>query len=466
MAYQIPITQPLTETQAELVSKIGSMKNLMKLDFLQKFNIPKNEQISTFDYIIRIMRTMGIDPVILLKSFLSYFLSTNKLIEFILRANAQLLVGMKINLDMTSNIILNDNSSKDEKKQVVEINYNTLNSNFLLKTALITTVEALKMQIIKDLMLLIFGNPKKQSGVSTMTQDQESGRLDELINEAYCGTEVFSVYSPSNNRNEDLEYNRISLKERLKKGNAFFRVTCEGVDVSMPDDPSFLFSEAPPGIISLSSTTPFQALTNCIDYIGNQTQKLSVGSGEGKSSSNKESFSQKLVEKLVVHIAILLKPIFMGINIPSTSYNGLLKETQNVLFLQNRSVEANIYDPLTLYPPSSCEMLSNWDSDPNNWDASQKKSSLILTILCNMALNAVISYLMTYLLRKVREFITNYLAKRAVNKAKRKMDKLKQKLNGASGADVALKNASKVKKQSQLLKTIQPAINTNSNTFV
>ena len=49
MALDIPIQSPLTEAQAELTSKIGSMKSLLSLDIDLNFNIPKENQISTME---------------------------------------------------------------------------------------------------------------------------------------------------------------------------------------------------------------------------------------------------------------------------------------------------------------------------------------------------------------------------------------------------------------------------------
>lgn len=471
MAYQVPLDQPLSETQAELIAKIGSMKNLMSLNFLNRFKIPKGEQISVFDYALKIMKAMGVDPVILFQAFLNSFFETDKLLEFILRGTAQLAAALGVNLDPNSTLVLSSDPTKEEKKSLTNVNYNYLNNNSFIKDALRTIIEALKMQLIKDLMTLIFGNPKKPSGQAVMSENQDTtyDRLGELVADIYCGTEVFSVSAPTNIRNEDLEYNRIQIKEKAKQGKAFFKVTCEGVSITFPDDPGYLFSDAPPGMVSSNPTTPGQALINCINHVANQTQKAAQGGGQGTSSTNKKSFVQMILEKLITHIVALLKPFFMGIVTPipgvvgplSNGYDGLVSEIMTMLQSQGRAAEANMFNDI--YPPSSCE-VTGWGADTNAWTPDQKRKSLLITILCNMLLNAVIGFVVSYLLKVVKQFIAKYLANRAANKAKRKLDKLQQRFSGGK-AEAIQKNAKKASKQASLLIKIKPALTVPENVY-
>jgi hypothetical protein len=70
MALKIPISSPLTDAQSELTSKIGSMKSLLSLPIDINLNIPKSQQISTFDYLIKVMRALGVEPEIIFNLFL------------------------------------------------------------------------------------------------------------------------------------------------------------------------------------------------------------------------------------------------------------------------------------------------------------------------------------------------------------------------------------------------------------
>ena len=477
MAYKVPLDQPLTETQAELVGKMNSMKNLMSLDFLKKFRISKDDQISTFDYILKIMRSMGIDPVVLLTSFINEFFETAKLVDFVIKGSAQLAAAVKINLDPNSTIQIGDNASKDEKEAIVDVNFNYLSTALggLMKETLTAVIEGLKMQMIKDLMTLIFGGPKKPSGQDVMSELQDPDRMEELVVEVYCGAEVFSA-SSSNERNEDLEYNRIQLKERAEKGVVAFRVTCQGIEVSLPDDPGYLFSDTPPGVVSSNPTTPHQALTNCINHVANQTQKGAGGSGQGTAASNSKSFAQMMIEKLITHVVVLLKPLFMGMITPiptisnnplvadamADGYDGIFAEIQAMLEAQGRANEAATFNPGDLYPPNSCDIMG-WGPTPDSWTEPQKRKSLLIRIICNMILNAVIAYLVAYLMKKIKEWIQKYIIKKAVKKAKEKLAKIKQKY-ASKRAEVAQKNQKKAARQIRLLNTLKSALSTASST--
>ena len=71
MALQIPIPSPLTDSQAELTSKIGSMKSLLALPIDVHLKIPKGNQISTFDYLLKVFKTLGIEPELIFNIFLA-----------------------------------------------------------------------------------------------------------------------------------------------------------------------------------------------------------------------------------------------------------------------------------------------------------------------------------------------------------------------------------------------------------
>jgi hypothetical protein len=61
----------LTDLQSELTAKIGSMKSILALPNIKKPNIPKGQQISTTDYLLKIFSSLGIDPQVVFNAFLS-----------------------------------------------------------------------------------------------------------------------------------------------------------------------------------------------------------------------------------------------------------------------------------------------------------------------------------------------------------------------------------------------------------
>ena len=474
MAYQTPIDNPLTASQKELIAKLGSMQNLMSINFFKKFNIHKDEQISAFDYLIKVMRVMGVEPSILLKSFIDSFLDTSKLTDFALRGMAQVSAYKNINLNPNSSYHFPNNPKKEEKTELVNINYNYLISS-QIKTTLLIVVEGLKLQLIKDLMTLIFGSSNTTQGSSVMSENHDTSynRTKELIEESYCGSEVFNPSVPYVPNNGDMEYNKITLKEKLESGQVQLKVSCQGVVISFPDNPSYLFSNDMPGINqnNTNNATAEQALSNCINFVNNQVRKKE--GQEKNASSSQKSFSQLLLEKLITHITILLKPIFTGINIPipggtgnlSNGYIGIIKEIQNLLISQGKINEANQMDVSNIFPPTSCEIINNWDSNPDNWTTQQKEKSILIKVLSNMLLNIALGFLVSYLLKVIKEFIIKYTANKAINKAKRKIEKLKQRFMNERVL-ASQRNLEKATKQASLLTSIKPMLNANENSYI
>ena len=71
MAIDLPINAPLTDAQGELTAKVGSMKSLLALPSIRKRNIPKANQMSAFDYLLKVLDAMGLSPEIVFNAFLT-----------------------------------------------------------------------------------------------------------------------------------------------------------------------------------------------------------------------------------------------------------------------------------------------------------------------------------------------------------------------------------------------------------
>lgn len=466
MAYTIPLDQPLSETQAKLLAQVGSMKNLADLSFLKKFKdkFKKEEGMSIFDYLMKILKSMGIDPELILTAFLNELFKTEKLVELILRAMAQLATVAKVKLDSTVTFQMpTGNMSVDEKKKLTDINYTWLNSG-LIKEAVTLAVAAIKTKLIQELMVLIFGKPKSPdsaTGPNGLVSDDV--RLGELVDEAVCGgASIFSISSPSNVRNEDLEYNRLQKLEQVKNGNLTFKVTCQGVDISLPDNPMYLFRDAPPGFVESKELSPQEALSNVFDCVGKQIQKKTSGdTSQSNSKTGSKSFVRKLLDTLISSISALLKPLLFGgaiLPIPGLP-NGVMGAISDTLGYVPTDGTGEPFDSNTYAPPISCEVVK---MDKNNLTTTQKKKTAIILILCNLLLNIAIGFIMAYVLEKVKKLITKYIVKRAQEKIKRKLKKIQETYSLKYGGKQKRK-IEKSAKQARLLKVVQPALKAASN---
>jgi hypothetical protein len=300
-----------------------------------------------------------------------------------------------------------------------------------------------------------------------MVTDQ--ARMDELIDEAVCGGDaIFSVSSPANIRNEDLEYNRLKRLEQVKNGNLTFQVTCQGVDISLPDDPMYLFRTAPPGFVGSEPVTPQEAMDNIFNFVGNQIQRgTSGGSSQSNSKSGSKSFVQKLIETLISSIGCLLKPFFVGVigMIPGEAQGtagAAFDIIQNGLFgSSDMPLPANFKNDF--YPPSSCEIVKEYKK--NDLSPEKKKKVSLLIILCNLILNIAIGFILAYVIEKVKKLIQKYIIKKAQEKLKRKIAKMKAKYEKKYGGDQK-KKAQKSARQVKMMKVVMPALKAAANVVI
>ncbi|MFA5067613.1 MAG: hypothetical protein WC466_06195 [Candidatus Izemoplasmatales bacterium] len=477
MAYIVPLDQPLSESQAKLIAQMGSIKNMANLPFLKKLVLKKEDEISLFDYMIKVLRSMGIDPQILLSAFLNDFFRAEKLVEFFLTAVAKLAAAMYKNLDdnITLPFALNETMTDDQIVQLVETNYNWLNSQSYIKAPLTSILDGLKTRMIQELMILIFGKPKKEDaayGPNGLVADVQ--RLNELLDEFVCGgAQMFSVSSPSNTNNGDLEYNRIQKLQQVKNGNLTFKITCQGVDISLPDDPMYLFKSVPPGFVGGQTVSPQQAIENILQYVGGQVQKQTTSNSQSNSVSSEKSFTQKLLETLISSITTLVSPFFVGFvgTIPDEAQGmgpaALQMLTDGLLnYVFPNSVTT---DSITgkrvgeFVPATSCEILSSYDK--NNMTDDQKKKTALMTILCNLLLNMLIGFILAYLIEEVKNQVKKFIAKRAEARIERKTKKMKDRYAN-SIAGKAQKKAQKTARQVKLMSRIMGLLKPRKNASV
>jgi hypothetical protein len=430
-----------------------------------------------FDYLMKVLRAMGIDPQILLTAFLNELFTTDKLVELILRGTAQLCTSRKEKLgDAPFNMPTGD-LNKEDKKTLTTINYNYLNSNAFIKTPLTMVIDVLKTRIIQELMILIFGKPKKPEaayGPDGLANDEN--RLNDLLDESVCGgNQIFSISSPASVNYGDLEYNRLQKLEQVKNGNLSFQITCQGVQISLPDDPTYLFRTVPPGFQGSEPVPPQEAIENVIKLVSNQIQKGSAGgSDQSNAATGAKSFTQKLLETLISSITCLLSSFFVGFigAIPGEA-QGLAPEAFDMLKegLLNKipgGLFKNTTDPFTgkrvgdFVPATSCEIANGYNKD--NLDDSQKKKTTLMTILCNLILNMLIGFILSYVLEKVKNMIKRYIAKRAQERASRKAEKIKNQYATSLAGKQGVK-AEKSARQFKLIKKIKPALSPSENTY-
>ncbi len=403
MAFRTPANSSLTDAQAELTSKVGSMKGLLSLPNKKFKNIPKNQQISTFDYLLKILNVLGIPPEAIFRLFIEKVFNAGNdfLEEKILKA------------------IADSADQKGTKFSSSQSNYAFLLSIKGLVPA--TMSQTLKQKMAQELTIMIFG-PRQNNKIAA-AMGIPAGRVDALINQAVCASNFFTISNNTQLRDEDVEFNRIKLRQQLERGEVVYEISCQDVKIKLPEDPGFIFGPGGNQVIQGSSVSPGQSMSYLAQYVSNQTQNIN---NQNNANSAGKSFWQILIEKLLNYITTLTIP-----------YVGAIF---SVLNAQN-GTNHNPND----YAPSPCDMSKNDPPDKKAYSQS----------LINALYKELLSALLLFVIREFKKLVKNYFAKTAQEKARRKSEKMKMKFkifgNLAEDASKAAKFAAALKSLSGIV---------------
>jgi len=413
MAIDVPINIPLTDAQAELTAKIGSMKSLLALPSIRKRNIPKANQISTYDYIMKILNVMGLTPEVIFNAFLTkvFDQAGTFLEDKVLDAIGDSIGQQGIQLSPYINNPTATNKTKKEYKSNNKAYIHGLypNPNFL---------QTVKQKLAKDLVVMIFG-PKQVTSTSLNTNQTQ---VNFLINNAVCAEGLFSLSNDPVIRNNDIEYNRIKLKQQLEKGEVVYEISCQEVKIKLPEDPGFLFTGGGTFTSPSSYVSPAQALIETVQYVNNQVQRIN---NETNANKGGKKFYQILIDKLLSFISVMVQPYLPSV---FTVINASLSPSQQI----NQS--NFVFD--------NCAIVN----DPDNEIKKEFATSLF-----NALLKDLLKLLLLFTIKRFKRLVANYFAKTAIEKQKRKLEKSKLKFQIFSKIS---DNADKIEKYQAALKTL------------
>lgn len=375
----------LTDIQGELTAKIGSMKSLLALPSVKKPNIPKEQQISAFDYLVKVFGALGIDPQVVFNAFLSkvFDQTQNFLEEKVIYAIADSFGEKGIQL---SPLVNNSVATNEQKKE-----YKQSNRSYLIGLIPNNFLQVYKQKISKDLMIMVFG---PQDGASAQALNPNAAERKFFVDNAVCGLGIFSISNEPQSKDSDLEYNRIKKRQQLEKGEVLFEISCQNIKIKIPDNPEFIFQGG--GVNSVLGgvpPTPYQSIIFVNQYVNNEFQRIN---NEANSNKGGKSFLHLLIELLLNYISVLVQPYLPSV---FTVINDYVNPP--ALF----EVSDFIYD--------NCAI----NNDPDSLEKKEFARSLM-----NALLKDLLKLLLVHGIKYFKRFVKNYFAKKALERQKRKIE--------------------------------------------
>jgi hypothetical protein len=402
----------LTDLQSELTSKVGSMKSILALPNFKKPNIPKDQQISAMDYLLKVFSALGIDPQVIFNAFLSSVLdeATSKLEEFVIKGIADSFgqKGIQISPYINNPTITNN----------AQINqFKTNNYNYLKTLIPQTFLQTAKQKIAKDLMIMIFG-PK--DGPIAEALNPSASEREYLISNAVCGIGMFAISNDPQLKNSDIEFTRIKKRQELENGQVVYEISCQDVKISLPENPTIFFQGG--GVNTVGQTlppTPYQSIVQINQFVVNQSQKIN---NEKNSNKVGKSFLQILVEAFINSISTLVQPYLPNV----------FTTIQNAVTATNNFPAGSVSFPTIDFVSSMCEINNLTNSGASETEKKRKKE--FVRSLLNSLLKDLIKLLLVFLIKRFKKFVKQYFAKKAVERQKRKAEKSRLKFEQAQNA--------------------------------
>jgi len=416
MGFQKPIENKLTPSQKRVLAKLTAIRNfqLDPIKFkglsLLDFNPSPNEQISSFDYLKKIIESVlgSVALDLYLKTFLDKLFDPNntKLEMMVIKAMAKTLDANGVNISKTNgagSAIQNGFASLSslQNASIPSIgNTNTgteTNQEWLIKHVLPVLNAAfriVKAEIVKQIITMVFG-PKEKMSNDPVQQNY-------LLNAAVCSSGMFSMSNPTSESDGDFEFNKVELKKRLEKGEIVFTISCQDVKITLSETilnqaNDIIANNANPSKPKINPAILFEQVNN---HVTAEAQR--INSPENANAIRK-SFIEIMVEKVLNLVTVAIEPYTKII------FGAAAKTFQN----PNATYEAFILSPCEIRT-----MCSGGDDDEN----FQKKTTFNKSLM-----NAMLAYLLSIILenltKEIKKIIKNYVLKKSQDAIKRKLAK-------------------------------------------
>ena len=288
-----------------------------------------------------------------------------------------------------------------------------------LKPVLNAGKRALVAQIIK----MIFG-PKE-----IMSPDPEV--QEKLLNSAACGETMYSLSNNPSVTEKELEFNRVQLKKQLEAGKVELTVSCQKVEIKLPENFEEEFDLKPSEDVGLPESqrpNPAESLTLVSNYVQSEMQRQR---NEEDSTQVRQSFFQIMIEKIMQYISVAF------------AYSPEIGQVFSVLNTELAKTGKESISPKELLS-SPCEITSACKSD--NKKDFEEKSSFSKSII-NSLYSLVLSMLIKKLISEANSKIRKLIQEKAKEKILKLIRKQKERFKFLSKLDGAIDKAQEYKDQ-------------------
>jgi hypothetical protein len=249
-----------------------------------------------------------------------------------------------------------------------------------------------KRALVAKIITMIFG-PKEK-----MDDNPELQNI--LLNSAACGEQMFSVYNNPSITEAELEYNKIKLREQLEKGKIELTISCQKIEISLPENylQEFDLEDSETiGIPEGERPNPAASFVLLQNFVENELQRQR---SDEDASAVRRSFLQIIIDKIIQYIGIAF------------ATNPQMSEIMGFInFELSKSGQAPLSAKNLCSSP--CEIVNACQS--NNKEEFEKKSAFN-DVLLNSLLALVLSLLIPKIINECKLIIQGYLTEKIKEK--------------------------------------------------
>jgi len=458
----------LTQEQSKILGKLKAYSNYA--NFLPRLDLylPKNKQVSMFDFMKQIFNAVGNRNVFdtLLRQFINTIFNPNSnLLE------RKVLDAIASSFDKQKIILNPEKLSSGKYVYSADGGVNPSNKEFLNQEVL-PYFSLSKDIIMAEIMALIFGPTSNIKKFNPTFTDYQAAEY------ASCGGSIYTLSNLPNQGVGDIEYQKAQLQQQVQNGGIVFEISCQQVVVKLPEN--YTVTLFPGGLSTVpgtnsSSFNPDNTMQLLENFVQAEVARQNIPDNQSTASKSfRESFIEKLLNTITFSITNQLKVVFDIIEnkgAPIQVLSGPLtnatanivsniatNQAQNALNQVIKPVPRNELESYIKVSPCDVYGIGIRGKSGENVDDAKNKFLAFATILINALLGILLSILIKRLIKEVKSLLAKVIAKKAqdlaIRLSKKRLAIYEAYFNSAKQeVENKIKLANALKKLSEIIKS-------------